>query len=78
MQVDVHDRWVDAAEAKEEDDLDLVADPRQGEYDVVIIAVAHDKFRALGAEGIKAFGKDKSVLYDVKYLLPADAVDDRL
>jgi len=78
MEVDVHDPWVDAAEAKEEYDLDLVADPQQGEYDVVIIAVAHDKFRALGAEGIKAFGKDKSVLYDVKYLLPADAVDDRI
>jgi UDP-N-acetyl-D-galactosamine dehydrogenase len=77
-QVDVHDPWVDADEAKEEYGLDLVADPEQGAYDVVIIAVAHDQFKALGAEGIRAFCKDRSVLYDIKYVLPSDAVDDRL
>jgi len=32
----------------------------------------------MGAEGIRAFGKEQSVLYDIKYVLPADAVDDRL
>jgi UDP-N-acetyl-D-galactosamine dehydrogenase len=76
--VDVHDPWCDADEAKQEYDLDLVADPEQGAYDVVIIAVAHDEFRALGADGIRAFGKDTSVLYDIKYVLPAELVDDRL
>ncbi len=78
MSVDVHDPWVDAAEATDEYGLDLVADPEQGAYDAVIIAVAHDQFRALGAEGIRAFCKDRSVLYDIKYVLPSDAVDDRL
>jgi len=76
--VDVHDPWCDVEEAKQEYDLDLVADPEQGAYDVVIIAVAHDEFRALGADGIRAFGKDTSVLYDIKYVLPAEQVDDRL
>ena len=78
VSVDVHDPWVDADEAKDEYGLDLVADPEQGAYDVVVIAVAHDRFRALGEQGIKAFGKDRSIVYDIKYLLPADAVDDRL
>ena len=78
VKVDVHDPWVDADEAKEEYGLDLVADPKQGAYDVVVIAVAHDRFRELGEKGIKAFGKDNSIVYDIKYLLPADAVDDRL
>ncbi len=78
VSVDVHDPWVDADEAKAEYGLDLVADPGDGAYDVVIIAVAHDRFRALGEKGIKAFGKNNSVVYDIKYLLPADAVDDRL
>ena len=76
--VDVHDPWCDVQEAKQEYDLDLVADPEQGAYDVVIIAVAHNEFRALGADGIRAFGKDTSVLYDIKYVLTPDQVDDRL
>ncbi len=77
-QVDVHDPWVDPHEAKSEYAIDLVAEPGRGEYDVVVIAVAHDEFRALGAEGIRAFGKPGALVYDVKYLLPATASDDRL
>jgi UDP-N-acetyl-D-galactosamine dehydrogenase len=76
--VDVHDPWCDVDEARREYGLDLVAAPEKGAYDVVIIAVAHDEFRALGADGIKAFGKDTSVLYDIKYVLPPELVDDRL
>jgi UDP-N-acetyl-D-galactosamine dehydrogenase len=76
--VDVHDPWVDADEAKLEYDIDLVIDPEKAAYDVVVIAVAHSRFKDLGAEGIRRFGKDKSVLYDIKYVLPSDAVDDRL
>ena len=76
--VDVHDPWVDAEEALAEYGLDLVAEPSAGHYDVVVIAVAHDQFRSLGEEGIRRFGKPKSILYDVKYLLPNGASDDRL
>ena len=76
--VDVHDPWVDAAEAREEYGLDLVAEPAEGAYDVVVLAVAHEQFRKLGADGIRKFCKDNSVIYDIKYVLPADQVDDRL
>ncbi len=76
--VDVFDPWVDASAVSKHSDISLVSEPKKGAYDVVIIAVAHDAFRELGAKGIKAFGKDNSVLYDIKYVLPADAVDDRL
>ncbi|HEY5642653.1 MAG TPA: Vi polysaccharide biosynthesis UDP-N-acetylglucosamine C-6 dehydrogenase TviB [Gammaproteobacteria bacterium] len=78
IEVDVHDPWVDADEAKHEYGLELVAAPAKGAYDVIIIAVAHDQFRQLGEQGIKAFGNGKSIVYDIKYVLPADAVDDRL
>jgi UDP-N-acetyl-D-galactosamine dehydrogenase len=78
MKVDVHDPWVEAAEAQEEYGLELVADPQEGAYDAVIIAVAHNQFKALGAEGIRNFCKDTSVLYDIKYVLPPESVDDRL
>ncbi len=76
--IDVHDPWVDAAEALEEYSIELVDEPAKGAYDVVIIAVAHDCFRELGEQGIKAYGNDSAVVYDIKYVLPADAVDDRL
>jgi UDP-N-acetyl-D-galactosamine dehydrogenase len=77
-EVDVHDPWVDAEEAHDEYGFDVVADPEKGAYDGVIIAVAHNEFRAMGADGIRGFGKDNSVLYDIKYVLSPNEVDDRL
>jgi UDP-N-acetyl-D-galactosamine dehydrogenase len=76
--VDVCDPWADADEARAEYGIDLVKDPEKGAYDVIVIAVAHDQFRAMGAAGIRGFGKETSVVYDIKYVLPSDAVDDRL
>jgi UDP-N-acetyl-D-galactosamine dehydrogenase len=52
--------------------------PEVGFYDAVIIAVAHDQFRALGANGIRAFCRPDSVLYDLKYILPPADSDLRL
>ena len=52
--------------------------PRPGRYDAIVLAVAHHQFQEMGAEGIRALGKENSVLYDVKHLLPADQVDGRL
>lgn len=78
VKIDVHDPWVDADEAKHEYGIDLVADPQEGSYDAIIIAVAHDQFRAMGAAGIRGYGKENSLLYDIKYVLTPDEVDDRL
>jgi UDP-N-acetyl-D-galactosamine dehydrogenase len=78
VEVAVHDPWVDADQARQEYGFDLVTEPEKGAYDGVIIAVAHDQFRALGADGIRSFGKKDSVLYDIKYVLTPDEVDDRL
>ena len=76
--VDVYDPWVDSEEAERMYDIRPVSQPEAGCYDAIVIAVAHDRFRDLGEAGIRAFGKPDSVLYDVKYLLPANAVDGRL
>ncbi len=76
--VDVHDPWVDPDAARAAYGLELVANPAEGAYDVIVIAVAHDEFRKLGEDGIKAFTKPTSVIYDVKYVLSKDATDDRL
>jgi len=76
--VDVYDPWVDVEECKQEYGIDLIQEPNHGSYDAVILAVAHEQFRQLGESGIKAFGKDQSVFFDIKYLLPKEAVDGRL
>ncbi|UCC56073.1 MAG: nucleotide sugar dehydrogenase [Gammaproteobacteria bacterium] len=76
--VDAHDPWVDTDNAKSEYDIDLVAEPEQGAYDAVILAVAHDVFAETGVDRLRAFCKPDGILYDVKYLLPAEAVDGRL
>ena len=77
-QVDIHDPWVDAGLSQREYGLNVAEHPQAGAYDAVVLAVGHDQFRALGAAGIRAFGKPVSVIYDVKSLLPRDAVDGRL
>jgi UDP-N-acetyl-D-galactosamine dehydrogenase len=76
--VDVHDPWVNADEARREYGLATVAEVGQGTYDAIVLAVGHHQFSELGASGIRAFGKPGAVLYDVKCILPRDAVDARL
>ena len=44
----------------------------------MVVAVGHEEFKKLGAAGIRAHGKAGAVLYDVKYVLPREAVDGRL
>ncbi len=78
LRVDVHDPWVDATAARAEYGLDLIASPAHGAYDAVILAVAHRQFVALGAAGVRAFGKPGAVVLDVRQVLPRHAVDDRL
>lgn len=76
--IDVHDPWVDAVEAEHEYALAPIGEPQHGDYDAVIVAVGHHQFVSMGGSGIRAFGKPTSVVYDVKYVLPREAVDGRL
>jgi UDP-N-acetyl-D-galactosamine dehydrogenase len=76
--VHVFDPWADKAEAQHEYGLDLIDAPQAGAYDAVILCVGHDKFRTLGVDAIRAFGKPNHVLFDVKHILPKDVVDARL
>jgi UDP-N-acetyl-D-galactosamine dehydrogenase len=78
VQADVYDPWIDSAEAGHEYGITPVAAPERGAYDAIIVAVAHEQFVELGAQGIRAFGKPEHVLYDLKYVLNADEADIRL
>ena len=74
----VYDPWVSVGEAQHEYGITPISEPEAGAYDAIILAVSHEQFRELGAAGIRALGKNKHVLYDLKYLLTADESDLRL
>ncbi|MFW8636976.1 Vi polysaccharide biosynthesis UDP-N-acetylglucosamine C-6 dehydrogenase TviB [Cribrihabitans pelagius] len=78
LAVDVHDPHADPAEAQAEYGLPLVAEPGQGAYAGVVLAVGHDEFRQMGAEALRSFGAEGAVLYDLKYVLAPEEADLRL
>jgi len=76
--VDIYDPCVTPENVRKEYALDMITEPAPGNYDAVIIAVGHNQFRETGAGRLRALCRSGGVLYDVKGLLPADAVDARL
>ena len=78
MAVDVHDPWVDPGEVMAHHGLELTGELAVGYYDAIVLAVAHDDFRALGIEGIRKAAKPVHVLFDLKHVLPRDQVTARL
>ncbi|MCA4275352.1 nucleotide sugar dehydrogenase, partial [Acinetobacter baumannii] len=77
-QVDVYDPWVDRAEAEHEYGITPVQSVEKNTYDAVILAVAHEQFKEMGAAAIRALGKNNHVLYDLKYVLSQAESDIRL
>jgi len=76
--VDVCDPRVDANEAKREYGLSLIEYPSNGQYDGIIVAVAHSEFVSMGASVLRSFGKQEHVLYDIKHILGPEESDLRL
>ena len=76
--IDVYDPWVDKDEALNEYNMKLIEYPEKDKYDAIVLAVAHDQFQDFSYKEIMAFGKDKHVIYDIKYLLNINEVDGRL
>ncbi len=68
-QVDVFDQWVSIQEAQREFGITPIKHVQQNTYDAIILAVAHNQFKAMGAQRIQALGKASCVLYDLKYVL---------
>jgi UDP-N-acetyl-D-galactosamine dehydrogenase len=78
IDVDIVDPWCDPVEAANEYGLVVSKAAEEGVYDAVLVAVAHDEFKEMGVKAIRAFGRPKNILYDLKYVLPKDDVDIRL
>lgn len=78
INVDIVDPWCSNEEAKHEYGLALCTELKPNHYDAIILAVAHNEFREMGVNAIRALGKAENVLYDLKYLLSKQDVDMRL
>lgn len=76
--VDVYDPWVSTEEADSEYGLTPVLELAKGAYDAIVLTVAHEQFKSMGATAIRALGKPDSILYDLKYILSAQESDLRL
>jgi UDP-N-acetyl-D-glucosamine/UDP-N-acetyl-D-galactosamine dehydrogenase len=77
-EVDVYDPWVSADKAQQEYGISTIKKPEKDVYDSIILAVAHNQFKKMDAQNIRAFGKTSHILYDLKNVLPKEAVEMRL
>lgn len=78
VEVDVHDPWADAAQARDEYGIDLVKTPSTGLYQGVVLLVAHDEYRTIGAERLRRYGADNHIFCDLKSVFARDQSDFRL
>ena len=69
LDIDIYDPWVDPGEVEQEYGVAPVTQLASHSYDAVILAVAHDQFKAMTAQEMRDLGKSKHVLYDLKYML---------
>lgn len=74
--VDMFDPWAEAEEVHEEYGIDLVSKLDETKmYNAIIVAVAHDEFKAFDFAKYKTQG---AIIYDVKAFVDRDLVDARL
>ncbi len=78
VNIHVYDPWVDPEEAVVEYGIKPIATLEEGKFDAIVLAVAHEQFKQMDIKQVRALGKSDAVIYDLKYLFPADLTDERL
>ena len=76
--LDLYDPWTDIHEVKKLYGSFPIKKPKSKTYDGIIIVVAHKQFKKMGIKKISKFGKEKHVIYDLKYIFPKKYTDLRL
>lgn len=77
--VDIYDPHADSDEAQHEYEVSLLsAMPDPGQYEAVVVAVAHDEFKTSGITSLRSLASANGVVYDIKGLFGKDEVDGRL
>ncbi len=77
INVDVYDPWIKDEKIINRD-IRFIETPKTNEYDGIIISVAHEQFKELGINQIRSFGKEKNIIFDLKYIFDSDYTDLRL
>jgi UDP-N-acetyl-D-galactosamine dehydrogenase len=76
--VDTWDPWADPKVVQHEYGIKMIPAPKQGRYDVIVMAVAHEQFRKMGIRAVKRLAKPRHVLFDIKHVFKASQTDGRL
>ena len=75
MEVIIHDPWADENEVQHEYGVVSSKAIPAGEFQSVVLAVAHKEFKSLNIKNLVESG---GVIYDVKGLLEENLVDGKL
>lgn len=76
----IYDPWANPAAVKQEYKIDITSkslDELKGQFDAVILGVAHNEFKGIDVRSLLK-NHAEGVVYDVKGMLPRDIVDGRL
>ena len=76
--VDVHDPWVNKSETERSFGLVLKNDLIKGAYDAVLLTVAHEEYKNMQPDELRALLKKEGILYDIKSIFPKSSSDLRL
>jgi len=76
LEVDVYDPWANPEEVKREYNIDILEKLNGGNYQVIIIALAHNEFKSIDFKAIKEDAN--CVVFDIKGFLERGLVDGRL
>lgn len=77
-QVSVYDPLVDVVQVTKEYNIRLISKLEAAKFDAIILAVAHNEFKEMTAQDVRALGKLDHVVYDVKHIFPMAETDGRL
>lgn len=75
LKITIYDPWANNEEVANEYQLNSKKDIPSNRFDAIVMAVGHDEFMNLNFEKLR---KPKSIIYDVKNILPKEIKDNTL
>lgn len=73
IDVTVHDPWVDPKQVSEHYGLNVIEPTKDGSFDGILVAVAHDQFKADGLSEVKKYGREGAPVMDLKGIFRGDS-----